>query len=130
MAKKPNVTCATCEKPMVSARPQGVAKCLPCRRRAHGTITGYRRGCRCHECRAANARVMLEYTRRRTERDGVSQYATYAMRRAEAEGRVYVPEAERMEPCAVCGDEVLKRDPSSPVPAMHRACKEIGRAHV
>ena len=36
---------------------------------------------------------------------------------------MYVPESERMVPCAVCGDEVLKRDPSSLVPAMHRACR-------
>ena len=123
MARKPNVTCATCDKPMVSARPQGVAKCNPCASSAHGTSARYKRGCRCGECRAFKASNMREYTRRRTARDGVSQFAKYARRKAEAEGRVYVPESERMEPCAVCGDEVLKRDPSSPVPAMHRACR-------
>ena len=128
MARKPNVTCATCDKPMVSTRPQGVAKCNPCAT-AHGSIARYKRGCRCHECRAANAREMLEYTRRRTARDGVSQYATYAMRKAEAEGRVYVPESERMVPCAVCGDEVLKRNPSSSAPALHRDCRYTSEGH-
>ena len=119
---KPNVTCATCDKPMVSVRPQGVAKCNPCAS-AHGTHGRYGRGCRCGECRAFQASRGREYTARRTQRDGVSQFVTYAMRRAEAEGRVYVPESERMVPCAVCGGEVLQRDISSTAPSMHRGCR-------
>ena len=120
---KPNVACADCEKPMVSVREQGEAKCRQCRRPSCGTRGGYDRGCRCAECLSARAAIAREYTRRRTERDGVSQYAQYAIRKAEAEGRRYVPEAQRMVPCAVCGDEVLKRDLSSPVPALHRDCR-------
>ena len=124
MAKK-DLPCCVCGSMMWRSStfaPEGVAKCLPCRR-VHGTHGMYDSGCRCGECRAFKASRMREYTRRRTARDGVSQFATYAKRRAEAEGRVYVPESERMVPCAVCGDEVLKRDPSSSVPAMHRACR-------
>ena len=91
-------------------------------RRSHGS-SGYRAGCRCGVCREAERLRSIDYTRRRTARDGVSQFTAYAMRRAEAEGRVYVPESERMAPCAVCGDEVLKRDPSSSAPALHRDCR-------
>lgn len=118
----PNVTCATCEKPMVSVRPQGVARCNPCSS-THGTQGRYRRGCRCDECRAAATKRVGEWAKVYTEREGVSPWVTGRARKAEAEGRVYVPESERMVPCAVCGDEVLKRDPSSLVPAMHRACR-------
>ena len=91
-------------------------------RRSHGS-SGYRAGCRCGVCREAERLRSIDYTRRRTARDGVSQFTAYAMRRAEAEGRVYVPESERMVPCAVCGDEVLKRDPSSDAPSMHGKCR-------
>ena len=119
---KPNVTCAGCGKPMTSVRAQGVAKCNPCAS-AHGSQGRYKRGCRCDACRAGAAARMRDYTARRMARDGISQFTQYNIRKAEAEGRVYVPESERMVPCAVCGDEVLKRDPSSPVPAMHRACR-------
>lgn len=119
---RPNVTCVGCDKPMVSVRPQGVARCNPCSS-THGTQGRYRRGCRCDECRAAATKRVGEWAKVYTEREGVSPWATGRARKAEAEGRVYVPESERMVPCAVCGDEVLKRDPSSLVPAMHRACR-------
>ena len=122
MAKKPNVTCATCDKPMVSVRPQGVAKCNPCAS-AHGSQGRYKRGCRCDACRAGAAARMRDYTARRMARDGISQFTQYNIRKAEAKGRVYVPESERMVPCAVCGDEVLKRDPSSVAPSMHHGCR-------
>ena len=124
MAKK-DLPCCGCSSMMwrsSTSAPEGVAKCLPCRR-VHGTHGMYRSGCRCGECRAFKASRMREYTARRTRRDGFSQFATYAKRKAEAEGRVYVPESERMVPCAVCGGEVLKRDPSPTVPALHRDCR-------
>ena len=91
-------------------------------RRSHGS-SGYRAGCRCGVCREAERLRSIDYTRRRTARDGVSQFTAYAMRKAEAEGRVYVPESERMVPCAVCGEAVLKRVYSSDAPSMHRACR-------
>ena len=124
MAKR-DLPCCKCGAMMwrsSASAPEGVAQCLSCRRATHG-YRGYKRGCRCAECRAGVAQDSREYTRRRTARDGVSQFTAYAMRRAEAEGRVYVPESERMVPCAVCGVEVLKRDPSSLVPALHRGCR-------
>ena len=120
---KPNVTCAGCAKPMVSVRPQGVAKCRQCLAAKHGTRSRYDRGCRCAPCTAAKTVSMREYTAARMARDGVSQYTQYNIRKAEAEGREYVPEAQRMVDCAVCGEDVLRRDPSSQVPAMHRACR-------
>ena len=120
---KPNVTCAGCAKPMVSVRPQGVAKCRQCLAAKHGTRSRYDRGCRCAPCTAAKTVSMREYTAARMARDGVSQYTQYSIRKAEAEGRVYVPESERMVPCAVCGGEVLQRDISSSAPSMHRGCR-------
>lgn len=119
---KPNVTCATCEKPMVSVRPQGVAKCNPCSS-MHGTQGRYKRGCRCGECRAAATKRVGEWAKVYTEREGVSPWVTGRARKAEAEGREYVPEVQRMVPCAVCGEAVLKRDYSSAAPSMHRACR-------
>lgn len=116
----PNVTCAGCDKPMVSTKAQGLARCTPCSS-AHGTQARYRRGCRCDECRGGATERMRVYSRRRKERDGESMWV--AQRRARAESSGYVPEAERMVPCAVCGEEVLKRDMSSPIPGMHRACR-------
>ena len=91
-------------------------------RRSHGS-SGYRAGCRCGVCREAERLRSIDYTRRRTARDGVSQFTAYAMRKAEAEGRAYVPESQRMVPCAVCGEAVLKRVYSSDAPSMHRACR-------
>ena len=119
---KPNVTCAECAKPMTSVHPQGEARCKSCPAKC-GTANAYKRGCRCGECRVAVADAMREYQARRKVRDGISQSTQYNIRKAEAEGRGYVPESLRMVPCAVCGEDVLRRDPSSQVPAMHRACR-------
>ena len=91
-------------------------------RRSHGS-SGYRAGCRCGVCREAERLRSIDYTRRRTARDGVSQFTAYAMRRAEAEGREYVPESQRMVSCAVCGEPVVKRNPQLDAPAMHRECR-------
>lgn len=118
---KPNVTCAECEKPMVSVRPQGEARCRACPARC-GTANSYKRGCRCGECRASVAVAMRDYQARRKARDGISQFTQYNMCKAAAEGREYIPEAHRMVGCAVCGIDVLRRDTSSPLPAMHRDC--------
>lgn len=119
---KPNVTCAGCEKPMVSIKAQGEARCNACAS-ACGTVSRYGRGCRCDDCRAAKTANMREYTARRMARDGISQFTQHNVRKAAAEGREYIPEAHRMADCAVCGADVLKRDPSSPIPAMHRDCR-------
>ena len=119
---RPNVTCVGCDKPMVSVRAQGVAKCNPCSS-MHGTQGRYKRGCRCDECRAAATKRVGEWAKVYAEREGVSPWVAGQARRAEAEGRVYVPESERMVPCAVCGGEVLQRDISSSAPSMHRGCR-------
>ena len=124
MAKK-DLPCCGCGSMMwrsSTSAPEGEAMCLACRRASHG-YRGYKRGCRCELCKRGVAESMREYTAARTARDGVSQFTAYAMRRAEAEGREYVPESQRMVPCAVCGEAVLKRDYSSDAPSMHRACR-------
>ena len=67
----PNVTCAGCEKPMVSVRPQGVAKCNPCRS-THGTQGRYKRGCRCSICKAFMAERAREFNAAYKAEHGVS----------------------------------------------------------
>ena len=124
MAKTANVKCATCDKPIRSTRAQGVAKCRACSTPQHGTVGKYRGGCRCDECRAAKAAEMRAYTRARTQRDGMSQFASQRAKKGRSDGGDYIPEALRMTACAVCGTEVLKRDPASPIPAMHRRCRD------
>lgn len=52
------VPCACCKKPIYlgsGSRPEGKARCRPCSRAACGTYAKYKRGCRCIECRRANA---------------------------------------------------------------------------
>ena len=124
MAKK-DLPCCGCGSMMwrsSTSAPEGEAMCLACRRASHG-YRGYTRGCRCELCKRGVAESMREYTAARTARDGVSQYTAYAMRKAEAEGRGYVPESQRGASCAVCGEPVVKRDPQADAPAMHRECR-------
>lgn len=131
MPCKPNTACADCAKPMFSRATTGTVRCRPCRAAhiRHGTTRGYKKGCRCAGCKAAHADAMREYTKRRTERDGLSQYAQYFIQKAAAEGREYIPESRRTFPCAVCGRETIKRNMESPVPAMHRACKDTAEGY-
>ena len=71
----------------------------------HGTTTGYTRGCRCNECRAASA----EYQRKRkkAQREGTWDDRTpYRTQRQQCTG----PECERLarylEPQPLCGGHV------------------------
>lgn len=61
------IPCAVCGEPMHCSRrslPVGEAahrKCKYPAAAAHGSVAGYRRGCRCDECRAANTESMRRY---------------------------------------------------------------------
>lgn len=131
MPRNPNVTCHGCGKPMQSRLPQGEATCNPCRNarsplegREHGRARTYRLGCRCAECRAEVARQMREYTRRRTERDGMSQFAQRNRDKATAEGRGYAEPYETT--CPVCGLAVTGRGRQDG-PVMHRKCRHTSK---
>lgn len=115
MARKPNVTCAGCDTPMHSVRPQGRARCRPCST-ACGTVGGYSKGCRCAECRGAKAADMREYVARRVERDGVAP--TTARRRAR---RGVTPDARQS--CYVCGGEMTVVRSADNERPMHSKCR-------
>lgn len=110
----PNVTCRECEKPMVSARPQGKARHNACIVVKCGTPTGYERGCRCNECRAAKTADMRAYTDRRKAREGVDPTTAWHRKK-----RGVDPYA--IPNCAVCGEAMGILRGSSPV-TMHRDC--------
>ena len=79
----PNVTCAGCEKPMVSVRAQGVAKCNQCST-AHGTPQRYRRGCRCSICKACMAERAREFNAAYKAEHGVTYSIHYRQKRADS----------------------------------------------
>lgn len=88
----------------------------------HG-VSGYRRGCRCAECKAGQTASLREYNRSRKARDGVS-YA--AQRRRKARG--VDPLVEVL--CSVCGDalSVVRSDGGSQ--SMHAACRDSSSFYV
>ncbi len=60
------VPCASCGEPIhrsSTSRPVGEARCRGCWRNPCGTLSAYRRGCRCVECRKANAEASRQYGR-------------------------------------------------------------------
>lgn len=58
-------TCKTCGITVPAVGSRQFARCRPCAGVSCGTLKSYVRGCRCSECRAANAAAMLAYTRAR-----------------------------------------------------------------
>ena len=84
MPRRPTLSCASCAKPMWTgrgARPQGEARCRECRstQLSHG-YNGYRRGCRCDECRAGAAEASRQYAAKVKLRDGISMRQKYRKR--------------------------------------------------
>ena len=78
MARK-DLPCSGCGKMMwrgKNSAPDGVAKCLPCRR-VHGTPGLYKRGCRCAECVAAHSRRMAAWMQCHTEKHGEHYSSTW-----------------------------------------------------
>ena len=71
MARVPDVICAgSCGTLLWASRtslPEGKAMCRACGASnwSHGTGNGYKRGCRCDECKAWNRQSHYEYTQRR-----------------------------------------------------------------
>jgi 5-methylcytosine-specific restriction endonuclease McrA len=113
------LTCVICNEPMQKSRtsaPQGRAAHNVCKTLNKHGLSGYRRGCRCDTCRAAQNEACKEYARRRAERDGVTQSAQWRRKKRGVEARIQVP-------CTVCG-EPLAYVRTEPVRRpMHKACK-------
>lgn len=67
--ERPRIPCAECGEAtgyMTSRPPAKPPKCRACRRLTHGTLGAYqKRGCRCTECRRANAVSGKDYAGRR-----------------------------------------------------------------
>lgn len=68
MPRTKTLTCYICDEPMWAGRstkPQGEAAHNKCRTEAHKIYThgatGYRRGCRCQDCKAGQARYIRAY---------------------------------------------------------------------
>ena len=89
------------------------ARCQACRRSPCGTVGSYRRGCRCDDCKAANAQSMREYAAKRKERDGVSLYSQN--RKHDGAHGHFIPRADRLAiyerdgwACQLCFEPVDK----------------------
>lgn len=79
-ARRRRVPCQVCGGP--TGWPAGrveSATCNPCRRSnwQHGTEGGYRKGCRCKDCRRAKREAMKAYITLVKKRDGVSPRVKY-----------------------------------------------------
>lgn len=100
MPRRPDIPCAGCGELMwrgTGALPPGEAKCNSCWRSeiVHGSVNrGYRKGCRCAECRQANTEAGREYRAARKQRTGLVQAR-----------RTYAPQL----PCVSCGKTVSAR---------------------
>lgn len=105
--------CASCAKPIQhgpTSRPPGEAQCLECRRATviHGSVKrGYRKGCRCAQCKEAHRVAHLEYRERRKERTGFKQGRRVG--------------ASPIRPCSDCGSPTWAKGPTP-------RCKPCGLA--
>lgn len=107
MPRRPDLPCADCGTLMWrtrTSRPEGQARCQPCRRAnpVHGTLGAYRKhGCRCVACRSGHNEAQKAYVALVTKRDGISPDERYRPR--------------KRRPCTVCGT-VMKAGGTSPTP--------------
>lgn len=87
----------------------------------HG-VTGYRKGCRCSECKAAQNADVKAYNARVRERDGISAQAKYRRKvRGKHQGVII--------DCTVCGKPLKTiRDRGESLP-VHKACM-AGRSYL
>lgn len=109
------LTCAVCSGTMqqgTASLPQGQAVHNKCRAGAAGKHgkSGYRRGCRCDECREGARLDMKQYTAKVKARDGVSPTQKYRPKKATGQF------------CVVCNGE-MKRVAISETP-MHKECRQ------
>lgn len=115
--------CRICKLPMHKTRtsqPQGEAAHNKCRSGAdevpsHGS-SGYRKGCRCAECREAQRVTVAAYVKSRTARDGVSPTAA-----AKRKKRGVDPLATWS--CFVCKEPLLKAARGGGR-QLHKRCRE------
>lgn len=97
--------CAGCAKPIqigTGSLGPGRSQCIDCRRReiVHGSVKrGYRKGCRCDECRESLRAEHFEYRQRRKARTGRAQ-----SRRSDREYAT-------RQPCSSCGKTTRSRRP-------------------
>lgn len=113
MARKKDLPCSGCGVLMwPDSRGPSAKKCRSCRSSAApcGTYQGYRRGCRCEACRAANTAECAKYRTR------TGYYATYDR-----------PGRPRLDAkCLGCGESV--RGAYRKDQPYHRACRERAEA--
>lgn len=119
------LTCFICSGPMIKGRtskPQGEAAHNSCRTAEsglHGT-SGYRRGCRCPECREGQRVSMAAYVARKKAEDGISPSVRLKRKK---NGHAPYP------PCFICGEQ-LKRRPRGELRPMHKECRSTAPDHV
>lgn len=117
-AERDGFTCSECGKIMYKSREMdSTPTCQTCRRAriSHGTAFGYRKGCRCDECRCANTARMRKFVEGYAERNGVSPTA-----RLKRERRGVSAETQL---CEVCEEPLQKsyfREGAFPA---HNACR-------
>lgn len=121
------LSCADCGKRMRATRtslPQGDAKCLTCRRNAHGTQWRYvKDGCRCEVCVTAIREAARRHREKVHAEHGMSNVSLWRMRYREKHGHLppghverrsdWLPRAVRVSiyerdnwTCGICGDAI------------------------
>lgn len=97
-----NVPCHVCGKLCYPSKnnkpgytPPAEHVCQDCRRKKHGTVTSYKRGCKCEECRAANNAAAHAHINMVKERDGVTPTQKYR--------------PAKPKNCATCGKKIAGR---------------------
>lgn len=119
------LTCRICNKPMQQSRtskPQGEAAHNACRtgrpseRAKHG-VSGYRKGCRCDDCRKGQRDAMAEYVAKRKARDGSTPSAQY---RRKARGI----DPNAVVPCTICSKPLTNVRTVGAERPMHKVCRE------
>ena len=121
-ARKPRVPCGICGEPtgyvlgtIASAEHNA---CIRARSKAsHGTLTGYRAGCRCDGCREAKSAAQRAYAADVKRREGKSLYRKYRKRNDE---RHWISRADRYAiyerdawTCQLCMESVKDGLPSN-----------------
>lgn len=115
------LTCSICSKPMAwssTSKPQGEAAHGRCREQAapvHG-LSGYGKGCRCGECRAAKNAEMRRYLAARREREGVCPTAQYKRRKRGVNPTASVA-------CVRCGEPLRYIRTEQVERPMHKKCR-------
>lgn len=83
--RRNGIPCSICGEPTATMKAGALRAPThnTCARSRHGTVTSYKRGCRCDECRAAAAAEQRRYAATVKERDGVSLSRKYRRKGSE-----------------------------------------------